>query len=374
LRIAFIKQKYVEAGGGEQYLSRLMRACARQGDEIHLITTEWRPASDLPIKTHIVPRSGLSLAARAARFSENAAAVIGAGNFDVSFSLERTAHQDVWRAGEGVHKIWLERRRLMEPGLSSRFHHYSPRHRSLLRLERECVRNTPRIIANSHMVAADLREVYGEATGDIEVVYNGVDPAQFNTEGCEENRRRIRAELEVDPDRPLLLMVGSGLERKGLRETMLALRSLPDCLLAVIGREPSEPWRRRAAKLGIAERVIFLAPRRDLKPCFHAADLALLPSWFDPFPNAGLEALFCGTPLISSAFAGVSEVLSAGDSGEIVALPSDIAALAGGIERELEMGIDPDRRRRISASVAHLTIERNRDETLRILRSVKTQA
>jgi UDP-glucose:(heptosyl)LPS alpha-1,3-glucosyltransferase len=371
LRIAFIKQKYVEAGGGEQYLSRLMRACARQGDEIHLITTEWLPLRDLPITTHIIPRGRISLAARAARFSANAAAVIGAGNFDVSFSLERTAHQDVWRAGEGVHRIWLERRRLMEPGLSSRLHHYSPRHSSLLRLERECVRNTPRIIANSRMVAADLRRVYGDTAGEIEVIHNGVDPAQFNTADCDENRHRIRVELGIESGCRLLLMVGSGLERKGLRETMLALRGIPDCLLAVIGREQSEPWRRRAAKLGLAERVLFLKPRNDLKPYFHAADLALLPSWFDPFPNAGLEALFCGTPLISSAFAGVSEVLREGDSGEIVALPSDIAALAGGIERQLEMGLDLERRQRISASVGHLTIERNRDETLRVLRAGK---
>lgn len=367
MRIAFIKQKYVQSGGGERYLSRLMESCAERGDEIHLITTAWEADDRLPITTHIVSREGASLARRAAKFSSNVEELLKREQFDISFSLERTAYQDVWRAGEGVHKVWLERRKEMQPGFKNLLNNLSVRHRTLLKLEQACVINTPTIIANSNMVANDLRTMYGDAAGRIDVVYNGVDPRRFSLNRHGENLEAIRTELGLAINRPLLLMVGSGLLRKGLRETLQAMKLLPDCVLAVAGRESNNAWRRRVKRLGLADRLVFLGPRRNLTPYYHAADVVVLPSWFDPFPNAGLEALFCGTPLVTSAYAGVSEVVAAGETGEIVARPSEIEALAGAIARQIELGLSFERRQSISESVQDYTIENNRRRTLGLL-------
>lgn len=368
MKIAFIKQKYVEFGGGENYLDRLMESCAERGDEVHLITTAWHASRRLPIEIHVVPRGGLTLAQRALHFSKSVAALIEGQDFDFSFSLERTAHQDIWRAGEGVHRIWLDRRRHLQPRFKCMLDECNPRHRALLRLEADCVRNTPLIIANSNMVRADLLSVYGGRLGRVEVIRNGVDPAHFRPEGFARNRERVRSELGLDPRRPLLLMVGSGLLRKGLRESLQALARLPECVLLVMGRDNSRDWIRMASRAGVSERVVFLEPRSDIVPCYHAADLLLLPSWFDPFPNAGLEALFCGLPILTSRFAGVHEVIVDGLGGETIDTPADIDAFVAAVERQLELALDEERRRRIAASVAEYTIENNRLRTLSLLR------
>lgn len=369
MKIAFIKQKYVEFGGGERYLDRLMEACAARGDDVHLITTAWRSSRKLPVDIHIVPRGGLTLAQRVLSFSRSVERFLNSEEFDLSFSLDRTARQDLWRAGEGVHRVWLDRRRHLQPRFKCILDEFNPRHRALLSLEAECVRRTPRIIANSNMVREDLLRVYGEEAKPVDVIRNGVDPDRFRTDGFEENRNRVRAELGLDPERPLLLMVGSGLIRKGLRESLQALARLRDCVLLVLGRDDSRGWKRMAARLGVEDRVIFMPPRRDIVPCCHAADLLLLPSWFDPFPNAGLEALFCGLPVLTSRFAGIYEIVVAGDTGEIIDTPADIDGFVAGIGRQLGIGLDAERRRSISASVSEYTIENNRLRTLSLLRS-----
>jgi UDP-glucose:(heptosyl)LPS alpha-1,3-glucosyltransferase len=69
--------------------------------------------------------------------------------------------------------------------------------------------------------------------------------------------------------------------------------------------------------MGVSNRVRFLGPQTDVRPYLAAADAFLQPAWYDPFPNACLEALACGLPVIASSSTGTAELIRSGENGSI---------------------------------------------------------
>jgi UDP-glucose:(heptosyl)LPS alpha-1,3-glucosyltransferase len=77
-----------------------------------------------------------------------------------------------------------------------------------------------------------------------------------------------------------------------------------------------------AARLGIAERIIWTGPREDVEHLYAAADAVALPARYEPFGNVHLEALASGVPVLSSARAGGSEIVRRGENGWVATEPT----------------------------------------------------
>lgn len=116
-----------------------------------------------------------------------------------------------------------------------------------------------------------------------------------------------------------------------------------------------------------SSRVRFLGVVREMPSLHHAADIFLLPTLYDPFSNACLEALAAGRPVITTRANGFSEIVENGRHGTIV----DRAANVGALSAALEYWSDPARRAQAQidnlALAAQFDISRNVSETLRIL-------
>lgn len=357
MRIAFVKQKYVPFGGGEGVLQRLMAECTARGFEVHLITGSWLLEA-APVTVHRVRYPRLSRAARMRGFSRAAAREARRGRYDTVVSFDRTEFQDIWRAGEGVHLVWLQRRRLFEPWWKGVLTAASHAHRCILRLERTAVEVSRLIVTNSKMVAADIARVYGrKAEAKVRIVYNGVDRCLFRPDDKKDQRRAFRCEMGLTEGDLLLAFVGSGFRRKGLRELITVLRSLRRVFLVVAGRDPPGPWIRRARACGVAGRVRFVGPRQNPAGFYHGADLLVLPTWFDAFPNSTLEALACGTPVVTTRFSGSAEIIQPGRNGFVVDRPDDSSALADAVHAGLELGRSGVSRQ-IAETVADMTVEK----------------
>jgi UDP-glucose:(heptosyl)LPS alpha-1,3-glucosyltransferase len=108
-----------------------------------------------------------------------------------------------------------------------------------------------------------------------------------------------------------------------------------------------------AARLGVAERVRFLGGQKDVRPFYGAADCFALPTLYDPMPNAALEALACGLPVVTSTTCGAAELIQPNINGRIVAA-LDADALAHSLDAVLAGACDPFA---ISATVAHLGLD-----------------
>lgn len=151
------------------------------------------------------------------------------------------------------------------------------------------------------------------------------------------------------PWRWRLLVVGRIDPRKGVDVALRALARLPpQAALSVVGRGDDEhlaELRALAAELGVAERVTFgVQARSELAATYAAADCLLFPPvWEEPFGLVPLEAMACGTPVVTTGTGGQAALL-AHERDCLVVPPGDDAALAAAVER---LAADPALRRRL---------------------------
>ncbi|MFC3174550.1 glycosyltransferase [Novosphingobium bradum] len=151
------------------------------------------------------------------------------------------------------------------------------------------------------------------------------------------DRADCRARLGLPADASILASVGALIDRKGQRFAIDALAQLPGAILVLAGGGADEPsLRARAERLGLGERVRFLGPvpHGELPVVLGAADVFVLPSASEGLANAWVEALACGTPVVTTPIPGARELITnpafgrfAGrDGAEIAAAVAELLA------------------------------------------------
>jgi glycosyltransferase involved in cell wall biosynthesis len=190
------------------------------------------------------------------------------------------------------------------------------------------------VVANSQGLAALARDF--DQRVNIEVIPNGVDILQY----------------QMPPDRdwenPHMLWVGRLVYQKGLDilvESLGELKSLP-WKLTLIGDGPQRAaLQRLAIERGIDDRLEFTGwlDRAALMKYYYASNLFVFPSRHEGMPNAILEAMASGLPVIASRIAGNEELVLPEKTGFLVP-PQD----AGGLREALEtLLVDPERRKQM---------------------------
>jgi L-malate glycosyltransferase len=210
------------------------------------------------------------------------------------------------------------------------------------------------VLANSRHVADGL----GMRRAVVVVVDNPVDLARFDPSRTDRNR--IRAELGISADEAILIVVGQLTPWKGQDTAIRALAALPEgprrCRLLIVG-EPVfassgtrfdnlayvEGLHRLMRDVGTEDRVTFLGARSDVPDLLAAADLALVPSWEEPFGRVAIEAMAMGVPVIATEHGGPADILAEG--GGVLVPPHDpqrwaivIGRLLGAPEERAHMG------------------------------------
>lgn len=315
LRLALVRQRYTPFGGAERFVARALEALRAQGVEVTLVTRHWKGAEAVlrcdPFHLGSLWRDW-SFARCVCRTLED-------HPFDLVQSHERLPCCDLYRAGDGVHRVWLAQRARLRGWPDRLWQALSPYHRYLLAAERRLF-ESPRlkaVICNSRMVRDEILAHFAIEPAKLHVIYSGVDLDRFHPADSAQ-RSAARRELGLPAQATVFLFLGSGYERKGLATTLAAFARLadPGAHLLVVGRDRHQArYQRLARRLGCAPRVHFLGPREAVLPCYHAADALVLPTLYDPFPNVALEALACGLPVVTSTKSGAAEVLEEGQTG-----------------------------------------------------------
>jgi len=247
---------------------------------------------------------------------------------------------------------------------------FSPRFAAWYRwLLPRLVHRVQHIIAVSEFTRRRLMERFGVAPNKISVVWNGVD-AQFTPQPAEAIEEMRRA-LGIHSPR-YLLSTGSRDPRKnlsGLLETWRRiLPQLPDDLeLVLIGREESSLVFSRAKAGQTPPRVRFAGyVKQEQLPALYSGALALIyPSLYEGFGLPPLEAMACGTPVVTSAVTSLPEVV--GDAAVLVD-PENTDSIAEGVRRIVECA---DLRRQLRAAgldrVREITWDRSATRTRQVL-------
>lgn len=339
LRIALVRQRYTAYGGAERFVERAMDALSAQGAQLTIVTRRWPGHADH--RALSCDPFYLGNLWRDWSFARCVCRTLQGQDFDLVQSHERIPCCDVYRAGDGVHCEWLRQRRRTLGALGRLGIALNPYHRYVLAAEKKLFAS-PRlqaVICNSRMVKEEIRDYFGVAEEKLHVIYSGVDTTAYQPALKAQHRHAMRTQYAIPVDAPLFLYVGSGYARKGLTPLLQAFTELPpEAYLLVVGKDRKEAaFRAAAERLGVAGRVRFAGAQSDVKPFYGAADVFVLPTLYDPFPNVALEAAACGLPVITSHKSGAAELIEDGKSGHICdAL--DVASLADAMTHLL----DPD--------------------------------
>lgn len=378
MRIAIVRQRYNPFGGAERFVERALGALVGEGAEVALITRNWdgAPAEGFRQITCDPPYSRW-LGGRAARdrsFAACARAAMEQGGFDITQSHERIPGCMIFRAGDGVHAAWLEHRARVLGPLQLFAQGASAYHRYVLAAEREMFAHPAlqAVICNSQMVAEEIVRFYGVERSKLQVIYNGVDTAAFHPGLAAEFRRTIRAGIGISERVPLLLFVGSGFERKGVPQLLQATAKMrrAETRVVIVGADRKlQAMRALAGKLGLGSRVHFTGPLQDVRPWYGAADGFVLPTLYDPCPNAALEALACGLPIVTSTTCGAQEWVRAGENGWVVDA-IDVDELADRLDDLAALAGESRPRLAARASVESLTLPAMADRLLALYRSL----
>lgn len=340
-KIHLIREKPSKFGGAEVYLSRLSKALKVEGIKYQIVNSIF--PSFLPSWLRII-----------------------LFNFQVCltkknklyFSLERIVCPDVYRAGDGVHKVFLNIENKSK---------LNPLHPIYLFLEKRCFNNAKFIIANSNMIKDEIIDTYGIRPNKIDVVYNGVESKTINHES---SFKKLSKEFDIDKNSSILLYVGSGFKRKGVEEFLEIIAKLKNQSVKafIIGKEKNLEYYQQLSKdLKIDKTVIFTGPRADVDDFYTISDIFLFPTRYEPFSNVVLEAMSFENAVFTTRQNGAHEILT----DEYIMASSKDFSVAKKIDDLLEDAKElSDIKRENKLIASKLSIELNMQKTIKVINKV----
>ncbi len=356
MKIAIIRKKYTFQGGAEGFSNSLVEHLADAGHEVHIFAITWNADThNSNIHFHKVPALACNSFFRDFTFAVSSFFLLNKQkkDFDIIQSHDKTLCQDIYRAGDGCHIEWLKQRwkRIGFAGKVSIL--LNPYHWLILTLERLIFRmhRFKKIIAISDMVKKNVMDNYGISSADIEVIYNGVDVDRFSPQNKKKYKSEIREKHGLKDDDFVVLFVGSGFERKGVKYLIQAAESVSGQIsLMIVGKGPESEFKKISAR----QKIIYCGPQKDIDKYYAAADMFVFPTMYEPFGNVHLEALASGLPVITTKNSGASEIIKDGIHGFVVQEPEDYISIAEKITILLN---DKDKLESISQNARQLAEE-----------------
>ena len=208
--------------------------------------------------------------------------------------------------------------------------------RYLNRVVPRSVARATHVLADSLATQNDLIELFGTSPEKITAMYGGVD-ARFAPVRDPARLSAVRARYNIGPE-PFILGLGTLQPRKNYQRLIQALSKLPpsELRLVIVG---GKGWLydsvfSEVKRLGLESRVIFpgFANDDDLPALYSAAELLAYPLLYEGFGLPVLEAMACGTPVVTSTTSSLVEV---GGDAALLVEPTNVDAIAKAINRVL---------------------------------------
>jgi UDP-glucose:(heptosyl)LPS alpha-1,3-glucosyltransferase len=198
--------------------------------------------------------------------------------------------------------------------------------------EKVVLRSSRHLIAVSESVKKDLKDLYNIPEKRITVVHNGVTLDEFSPPGNYERVRLLRKYGFGEDKVVLLFGGGSAYERKGFRFLVDALPYISSNVVVVaICRNLSQEFVLLLSKSDAGRRVVIEQYVPRISEIYKAVDIFILPTIYDPFPLAVLEAMASQLPVIVSSLTGAVDIVRTGENGIILRNLHDARELADAV-------------------------------------------
>lgn len=206
-------------------------------------------------------------------------------------------------------------------------------------VEKYCMtkKSTKRVIAVSHRVKQEIEQEYAVDPARIVVIHHGVDTDAFRPELKAEYRSAVRVRLGIAHDDFVVLFVGGDYRRKGLTTLLCAVAGLRSPVrVLVVEVQPDPQLRELLANQQLTAFVTFVGSSTEMAPLYAAADCFVLPTHYDTFSLATLEAMSSGLPVVVSRAAGVAEIVDENRDSLILERADDVETLTHYLTRLVE--------------------------------------
>jgi UDP-glucose:(heptosyl)LPS alpha-1,3-glucosyltransferase len=370
MKVALLIERFDPiAGGAEGYAHHFSAFLAREG---HLVDVLCLTADHPPpnVNVRILPVLRLPLGLGVLGFARACRKVVAREGYDVVHGLMKCYGMNVFHPHTGSHSASVAASLQASRPLSRAFRTLaktlSIKQAVFRHIEnRQYALEPPGLfVAVSARVRDDMVRLHGVAPNRIRTIANGVDLRRFNPKGSQDPAW-LRAEWKVENGNLAILFAAHNFRLKGLETLLRALPLLPKesgarARVVVAGRDRPGPFLRLAGRLGIASQVHFAGPLPDMPAAYRAADLFVLPTYYDPCSLTVLEAMATATPVLTSARNGASELFEHRRDW-ILPDPADAADLA----RLMAPFFDDETRSRAGADALAAAAELDEEDAFR---------
>jgi len=364
VRIALVtKRTDPKVGGAEKYTFDLAQRLEREGHDVSVLaaTPDHVPVGTTPVK---LSAGGLTRLRRYDRLLASLDEHLDATPYDIVHAMLPVHRCDVYHPHAGLARAMAAGDKPSERVLNPRRDRRAAVEGTLLDSP-----NAPVVLCLSEYVRASVRAWYALDDAHLPILFNAVDTHVYDPAARPDARAATRARLQLGPDDCVALFVGQDLERKGLREAVLAMQAFrenPRMRLVIVGRPSAREYLGLADRIGVRDRVIKAPYSADVYAFYQAADFLVLPTKHDPCSLVVLEALAMGLPVISTRFNGACEIMSEGVHGHVLDDPADVPRLSLAMETMLDDGT----RRRMSEACVALRPKLEYDQHVRTLAAI----
>lgn len=321
MKIAFVLYKYFPYGGLQRDMLRIAQACILRGATISIYCADWQGEQPANIHIEKIIVGGLSNHSRNRRFSEVLQTRLQAEKHDLVVGFNKMPGLDVYYAADTCFKAKLMQERL--PLLR-----ILPRYRQYLRYEYAVfgAQSNTTVLAIAARSVEEYEQYYPGASKRCVVLPPGINPDRRAGKDAAVIRAGFRQAWSLDNNQKLVLMIGSGFRTKGVDRAIRALASLPADLLGntrlvVIGQDKPDEFVQLARKLGVENRLQFLAGRDDIPEFLQGADVLIHPAYRENTGTVLLEAAVAGLPVLTTAVCGYSRYIRDYACGVVVDEP-----------------------------------------------------
>jgi UDP-glucose:(heptosyl)LPS alpha-1,3-glucosyltransferase len=353
LRITVVIESFdPAAGGNERSTQQILRELVERGHEVTLITGCCREENRPPgVELRALSESKSSSVIRLAKFAIFARRELAEGQFDTSLSVTMAVPARVVQPRGGTVRETLERNvALRGGGWASRKKaielRLDPKQQLLLELERRTL-GDPRVrtvVALSRYVVRQLEEHYTFPAERITVIPNAAVMPPHDAEQRAGWRSAVRREHRLPDEATVFLFAATNPRLKGfatLRSALGRLRADEVPVAALLAGGFGDDEQQAISAAGLEDTVRVLGQVQDMAPLYAAADVTVLPTWYDPSSKVVLESLMMSIPAISTVYNGASDHLEpagAPPRGVVVQDPGDAAELAEAMRRLTDPG------------------------------------
>ncbi|MBL7169818.1 MAG: glycosyltransferase family 4 protein [Candidatus Aenigmarchaeota archaeon] len=319
-----------------RYVIETSRYFCDEGHEVHVFTSRWDDLDDKVI-IHKIPKISNIFFIQEILFLLMASILLKFYKFDVTLAQATRYFSPSVCEMQFVYKTWSEGRKSdkkIGKNIGLKLRELRLRGQDIFSppMEGFNLRNCKQVIAISNLAKKEIMNFYNIPSKKINVVHSGANLDFFNP-----NKRKFRNQIfkkhGIDLKDTLILFVGNPFDRKGLE---FVIKSLPKVnhkkiKLLVIGRKEVSDmsyYNNLSKKLKVENKIKFIGLTPELNKYLASSDIFIFPTLYEPFGLVILEAMASGISVITSKYAGATELIDNMKDGIILEDPKDYNKIA----------------------------------------------